>query len=1122
MRVDYKRCAMIAYVSASQSSARFSQPLWSALLEGASVRVGESATKNASDANSISAMPLYRFTVSFAASESGSYEASEMQFGCDREYDMGMWVTALRRIAGRGRRASINSLSKSDVDKLIQKSEEEEEEDGDDGDEKDVESDDDDDDGEKMQSIAGISSAQQNSKYLKSTRGAGKHKDPTTEELDSNVETPKPDAQPLVVPVHGSARRKRRSSVLKRSNGYVLLLERSRRLLAFRRKAWRQRYLVVDAQQNALCAYKHPADAQPLFSWPLAGCRLAYGQEKKLSVFQFQIMFAATSSSGKRPAPATIRAPTKIQFYEWVDTIAERSSSSAAFASSGGKEKMYMEPLSRMASEARRAATMALSSECDPADKASLDYIAKSGRACFFYAGGNGVKAALEGKETTFHVYTSNAEFVSSSDFNGDFSAELVQRTGSGEEERIPLSLAAAEIEGRANRSDPFPIFAASYTPTFSGSCSLSISYDGYPIFGSPYAVDVMTPVSNSSTNKTSDAADADAAPLAAPLSAAAAQTTEFNAAIEKQWGHLRRKSVAVDDTPLPPPWEPVENVVACLGAKSSSLVAALRPLMQSLIQAKAESAAAWSAWKQILRVWPGIGNASESYLKTLSRSIMESPLESRDRICRLIDDILHLKADIRGRSALAPPRPRVAVASKILMPFEIPTFIADGRNGSVPPPPPPLLMPMPQEQQEMHPSPPSPPSPPVQPSTSMPLPLSLNGLVEVDVEDVRDTEGDDAALPARKLLARQARKSMRPSWDNSKRVAAKSENSGAEMLGKRVRLVDGRECMVRFAGATQFAPGYWIGVEFDENSASGKNDGSVFGVRYFSCSSTQPKGLFVRPNKVESAIDSGAQTARTRVDGSASSRQTVSASPATRSVAIEKLRQRVSARKLKAPLVAARRSSSEDSKTSNESEGVPLQNDNPARAASIARDLDAIAKNEEASPSSVEAWVRTLGIDDSVLEKEILAAFKKHNVGTLKKASLLNKSDLEAMGLRTLNARLRILSACSLLSEQFEVQERALAGTGPSPVQKNRRRSSARRASLFSSLVQEYATPIKTPVRIRTPSARNASLESAKSHDSAKSTKSVTFSDAAVKRPKRKPPSRPQRKPPRPPHAGV
>ncbi|KAJ3553929.1 hypothetical protein NM688_g3362 [Phlebia brevispora] len=54
----------------------------------------------------------------------------------------------------------------------------------------------------------------------------------------------------------------------------------------------------------------------------------------------------------------------------------------------------------------------------------------------------------------------------------------------------------------------------------------------------------------------------------------------------------------------------------------------------------------------------------------------------------------------------------------------------------------------------------------------------------------------------------------------------------------------------VRFVGSTQFGSGegIWVGIEYDE--PIGKNDGSVKGVRYFSCKPNY--GVFVRPERVE------------------------------------------------------------------------------------------------------------------------------------------------------------------------------------------------------------------------------------------------------------------------------
>ncbi|KAG7328561.1 hypothetical protein KOW79_008505 [Hemibagrus wyckioides] len=66
--------------------------------------------------------------------------------------------------------------------------------------------------------------------------------------------------------------------------------------------------------------------------------------------------------------------------------------------------------------------------------------------------------------------------------------------------------------------------------------------------------------------------------------------------------------------------------------------------------------------------------------------------------------------------------------------------------------------------------------------------------------------------------------------------------------LGERVLVIGQRTGVVRFYGKTSFAPGIWLGIELDK--PSGKNDGSVGGVKYFSC---PPKhGVFAPPSRVQ------------------------------------------------------------------------------------------------------------------------------------------------------------------------------------------------------------------------------------------------------------------------------
>ncbi|CAL8354069.1 unnamed protein product [Lota lota] len=66
--------------------------------------------------------------------------------------------------------------------------------------------------------------------------------------------------------------------------------------------------------------------------------------------------------------------------------------------------------------------------------------------------------------------------------------------------------------------------------------------------------------------------------------------------------------------------------------------------------------------------------------------------------------------------------------------------------------------------------------------------------------------------------------------------------------LGDQVLVAGQKIGTVRFYGKTDFAPGYWFGVELE--MPTGKHDGSVFGVRYFTC---LPKyGVFAPPSRVQ------------------------------------------------------------------------------------------------------------------------------------------------------------------------------------------------------------------------------------------------------------------------------
>jgi len=69
-------------------------------------------------------------------------------------------------------------------------------------------------------------------------------------------------------------------------------------------------------------------------------------------------------------------------------------------------------------------------------------------------------------------------------------------------------------------------------------------------------------------------------------------------------------------------------------------------------------------------------------------------------------------------------------------------------------------------------------------------------------------------------------------------------------VVGESVRISpDSKLGVIAFVGETEFAPGLWVGVVLD--SPTGKNDGTVSGVTYFTC---KPKfGIFVKPDKLKS-----------------------------------------------------------------------------------------------------------------------------------------------------------------------------------------------------------------------------------------------------------------------------
>ena len=104
------------------------------------------------------------------------------------------------------------------------------------------------------------------------------------------------------------------------------------------------------------------------------------------------------------------------------------------------------------------------------------------------------------------------------------------------------------------------------------------------------------------------------------------------------------------------------------------------------------------------------------------------------------------------------------------------------------------------------------------------------------------DAAGEPAALTA-------GRPPPKPTQLPPEPPSATSEDSSQNFaVGDRVLVGGAKPGVVAFLGPTQFAPtGIWAGVVLD--TADGKNDGSVTGVRYFECEAN--RGVFARPDKL-------------------------------------------------------------------------------------------------------------------------------------------------------------------------------------------------------------------------------------------------------------------------------
>lgn len=130
------------------------------------------------------------------------------------------------------------------------------------------------------------------------------------------------------------------------------------------------------------------------------------------------------------------------------------------------------------------------------------------------------------------------------------------------------------------------------------------------------------------------------------------------------------------------------------------------------------------------------------------------------------------------------------------------------------------------------------------------------------DVSKVEKFELSDDAYDKRSESARSFMKKQRVGRFNEEEMAKKKAEVEAreeEQKAAAEAISVGNRCQVQFlgqptklgtvmfVGTTDFKPGHWVGVKYDE--PLGKNDGSVNGKRYFECPNKY--GAFVKPLSV-------------------------------------------------------------------------------------------------------------------------------------------------------------------------------------------------------------------------------------------------------------------------------
>jgi len=118
-------------------------------------------------------------------------------------------------------------------------------------------------------------------------------------------------------------------------------------------------------------------------------------------------------------------------------------------------------------------------------------------------------------------------------------------------------------------------------------------------------------------------------------------------------------------------------------------------------------------------------------------------------------------------------------------------------------------------------------------------------------LEALADQPPVEATLPSQASEVELS--DSQPATEISEASSKSSELAAVELdqvfkVGQRVLIGQKMAGVIQFVGQTMFAPGVWIGVELD--LAKGTNDGSMAGIRYFTCEPSH--GLFAPPSKVE------------------------------------------------------------------------------------------------------------------------------------------------------------------------------------------------------------------------------------------------------------------------------